>query len=150
MDPNHRTLDFHLGNIVFANNEMTHKSDTDLLSYLGKPDISDVVATSGHALTPRIPRYLVSPSALPSLAKNSQSCSIKVIDFGEASMNGEQRRVRCPLVFRAPEAVLTSQCDTQADIWSLGCTVLHPMYEFEGSLLNRGTGFRADRRVSAF
>jgi len=129
---------------------MTHKSDTDLLKYLGKPSISDVVATSGHALTPRIPRYLVFPSSLPSLAKDSESCNIKMIDFGEALMDGEQRRIHCPLVFRAPEAVLTSQWGIKADIWSLGCTVSHLMYEFAGSLLSPGTDFRADRRVSSF
>jgi serine/threonine protein kinase len=31
--------------------------------------------------------------------------------------------MRCPLPFRAPEAVITGSWDIEADIWSLGCTV---------------------------
>lgn len=73
-----------------------------------------------------------------------------MIDFGEALMDGEQRRTHCSLVFRVSEAVLTFQWGIKADIWSLGCTVLHLMYEFAGSLISPGTDFRADRRVFFF
>lgn len=129
---------------------MSHRSDTDLLKCLGKPSTSDVIAISGHALTPRIPRYLVLPSSLPSLAKGSKSCHIKVVDFGEAIMDGERRRIHCPLVFRAPEAVITSQWGMQADIWSLGCTVSHLFNGFPGPLLTDSTDIRANRRISSF
>ncbi len=48
---------------------------------------------------------------------------VKIVDFGEAFLHGQHRQIRCPLVFRAPEAILNTQRDLQADIWSLGCTV---------------------------
>lgn len=54
------------------------------------------------------------------MARDFESCQVKLVDFGEAFLVGQQRQIRCPLVFRAPETVLTSQWDLQADIWSLG------------------------------
>lgn len=81
------------------------------------------MASSGYSLTAQIPKYLVLPTSSPSMARDFESCQVKLVDFGEAFLVGQQRQIRCPLVFRAPEAVLTSQWDLQADIWSLGCTV---------------------------
>ena len=59
------------------------------------------------------------------MALDFENCQVKLIDFEEAFLVGQQRQIRCPLVFRAPEAVLTSQWDLRADIWSLGCTALY-------------------------
>ncbi len=61
--------------------------------------------------------------SLPSSARDAGNCLVKIIDFGEACLHGQQRQIHCPLVFRAPEVVLTTQWDVRADIWSLGCTV---------------------------
>ncbi|KAL9125156.1 MAG: hypothetical protein Q9217_005595 [Psora testacea] len=113
--------DLHHGNIVFANTITS--SDTDLLKTLGEPQISNVIPSSGYSLTVQVPKYLVLPALFPSVARDSESCQVKLIDFGEAFLVGQQRQIRCPLVFRAPEVVLTSQWDLQVDIWSLGCTI---------------------------
>lgn len=48
---------------------------------------------------------------------------MKRVDFGEVYLLGQQRQIRCPLVFRAPEAVLTSHWALRVDIASLGCTI---------------------------
>ena len=109
------------------------------------------MATSGHFLTPQIPKYLVAPTSFSSLARDSKSCQVKVIDFGEAFLHGQQRQIRCPLVFRAPEAVLTSQWDLRADVWSLGCTVCHLFCsDSRDFLLADSIDIRADRRIPSF
>ena len=64
------------------------------------------------------------------MARDSKSYQVKLVDFGEAFLLGQQRQIYCPLVFRAPEAVLTSHWDMRADIWSLGCTVSRLLYIF--------------------
>ena len=141
--------DLHPGNIVFANTT-SHQSDIDLLGSLGEPKTSDIVASSGYSLTAQVPKYLVLPTSSPSMARDSESCQVKLVDFGEAFLVGEQRQIRCPLVFRAPEAVLTSQWDLQADIWSLGCTVLRLLLIILSFLLINGEDIRAGRRIPSF
>lgn len=116
-------LDLHPGNIVLANTMTPHRCDTDVSRSVGTPTTSDVIATPGHPLTPQVPKYLVVSTSFPSLAQDPKNCHMKIVDFGEAFLPGQRRQVRCPLIFRAPEAVLTSEWDLQADIWSLGCTV---------------------------
>ena len=68
-----------------------HQSEKDLVKSLGKPNISDVKATSGYALTPQIPKYLVLPASFPSSVQKSESCHVKIIDFGQAFLHGQQR-----------------------------------------------------------
>ena len=102
-----------------------YQPDTDLLESMGEPKISDVVPSSGSSLTAQAPKYLVLPTSCPSAAQDPKDWQVKLIDFGEAFLVGQQRQIRCPLVFRAPEVVLTSQWDLRIDIWSLGCTVLY-------------------------
>ena len=97
---------------------------------MGEPEIGDITASYGYSLTAQVPKYLVLPASYSSVARGSKSYQVKLVDFGEAFLLGEQRQVRCPLVFQAPEAVLTSHWDQRADIWSLGCTVSRLLYIF--------------------
>ncbi len=70
------------------------------------------------------------------MAPDPDTCHVKLVDFGEAFLPGQrQRQIRCPLVFRAPEAVLASQWDLQSDMWSLACTVLGLLLIVFGSSL---------------
>ena len=85
--------------------------------------MSDFMPSYGLSLTAQVPKYLVLPTSLPFKARDSESCQVKLIDFGEAFLVGQQRQIHCPLVFWAPKVVLTSRWDLQVDIWSLGCTV---------------------------
>ena len=116
-------LDLHPSNIVFTNTTRSSLSDADFLESLGKPEIGSVTASCGYSLTPSVPNYLVLPTSFPSLVPDPKNCHVKIVDFGEAFLDGQQRRIHCPLVFRAPEIVLTTQWDLQADIWTLGCTI---------------------------
>lgn len=151
LDANWRApLDLHPGNILFANTTTLCPSDTDLLGTLGKPKISDVVASSGYSLTAQVPKYLVLPTSSSSVARDLKSCQVKLVDFGEAFLLGQQRQNRCLLVFRAPEAVLSSHWDLRSDIWSLGCTVLRLLHIISRFPLTDGKDIRADRRIPSF
>ena len=143
--------DLHPGNIVFADT-ISHQSDADLLRSIGEPKTSDVIASSGYSLTAQVPKYLVLPASRPAAAQDSKSCQVKLVDFGEAFLVGQQQRqIRCPLVFRAPEVVLTSQWDLQIDIWSLACTVLLLFaHRVNVALLISGEDIRAGRRIPSF
>lgn len=142
--------DLHPGNIIFADMTTVPQSDTDLMTSIGKPETGDVMVTWGYSLTPQVPKYLVSPTSVPSPALDARSCLVKIVDFGEAFMGGQERRTRGPLVFRAPEAILTTQRDLQADIWSLGCTVCASYAAFQDLLLIGVKDIRADRRIPSF
>ena len=92
-----------------------------LLAYLKKPQIADVMVTYGTSLPPRDPRNLVCPTSLPSPLRDIGL--VRIIDFGEASLQGQGSRIHIPLVFQAPEIIFTSQQDFRTDVWSLACTV---------------------------
>ena len=115
--------DLHPGNVVFANTTQQDLSDTDFIMSLGKPRTDDVMATYGASLTPRIPRYLVWPTSLLSPAREVGDALVKIVDFGEASLQGQPSKTHSLLVFRAPETIFASQQDLQTDVWSLACTV---------------------------
>lgn len=101
------------------------KSAEEIVALMDAPATGDVRASHGEKLTNRLPQYLVLPSAIPQ-PKLLTDCKVKVIDLGSAFFSDHQpstMKMRCPLPFRAPEAVITSQWNKEADIWSLGCTV---------------------------
>ncbi|KJX99875.1 protein kinase [Zymoseptoria brevis] len=114
--------DLHPGNILLPCDDRFKHPDSEAVRALGLPTKGDVHATS---YTSSLPRYMVRPISLPLAIGSSNSCTFKVIDFGSSFRSGlnPSPRMRCPLPFRAPEAVLTRQWDKPADIWSLGCTI---------------------------
>jgi len=116
------TLDLHPGNIALVDRTTTSKRLVDeVFRSMGAPVTAEV---RGTALCSHLPHYLVLPSALPLSPGLSNNCKVKIIDFGSAFLSGEPSpKMRCPLPFRAPEAVITGSWDVEADIWSLGCTV---------------------------
>ena len=85
------------------------------------------------------------------MARDFESGQVKLVDFGEAFLPGQQQRqIRCPLVSRAPEAVLTSHWDLRADIWSIGCTVSRLLFVILRFLLINDKDIRTDRGVPSF
>lgn len=103
--------------------ELPHNSKASLFATLCKPLTADVMAASGHSTTLHLPKYLVSPTSLQMPGPNAEDCLIKIMDFGEAGLGEQRRKVNCPLVIRAPETLLNATWDMRADIWSLACTV---------------------------
>jgi serine/threonine protein kinase len=88
---------------------------------MGAPVTAEVRGTNVGS---HLPQYLVLPSTLPLSPGLSNNCRVKIIDFGSAFTSGDPSpKMRCPLPFQAPEAVITGSWDVEADIWSLGCTV---------------------------
>ena len=101
------------------------KSAEDIVASMGAPVTAEVRVSYGKGLGNHVPRYLVLPSPLPQ-PKSLEDCKVKLVDFGSSFFSGHQSStagMRCPLPFRAPEAVITRQWNKEADIWSLGCTV---------------------------
>jgi serine/threonine protein kinase len=116
-------IDLHPRNIVFATTQMSQKNDDDLLIEMNKPETGNVHAEPGHSLTPHLPRYLVSATSLPIPLMELDTFHVKLVDLGQAFLHGQMREIRCPLVFRAPEVILSDLWGPEVDIWSLGCTV---------------------------
>jgi serine/threonine protein kinase len=114
--------DLHPGNILLPCDDHFRQPDSEALKSLGSPEREAIHVTP---YTPSLPRYMVRSISLPLVPRTAKACSFKVIDFGSSFVSGlgTAPQMRCPLPFRAPEALLTGHFDSSADIWSLGCTV---------------------------
>jgi len=120
-------LDLHPGNIVLVDQAVSKQSTDDILRSMCSPLTALVQAAHGKGITSHLPQYLVLPSTLPLPPELSNNCRVKIIDFGSAFLSGDPSpKMRSPLPYRAPEAVMTGSWDAEADIWSLGCTVRRP------------------------
>jgi len=107
---------------------VSRESDGNIQRSLPTPSTGIVVATDCHPLTAQLPRYLVDPISIPVYCSDHRTC-VKILNFGQACLNGKQREIHCHLAFRAPETILTSLWNVKIDIWSLGCRV-HPSLKF--------------------
>lgn len=114
-------VDLHPGNVLFARDKLTKQPHTDISKAIGRAARADVHATHYSA---SLPRYMVEPFSFPSSSYRDGEPSFKLIDFGSSFFAGHPPpKMRCPLPFRAPEAVILRDWGMAADIWSLGCTV---------------------------
>lgn len=93
------------------------------MDVLGTPERADVHAVRGASLGSQLPSYLVAPVSLRSMPKPQAGYQFKIIDFGSSHTTDEMPQIHCPLVFRPPEALFDHEWGTEADVWSLGCTV---------------------------
>lgn len=84
------------------------------------------VETVDGSLTAQAPRYQVE-SARTKYVDGNPPC-VKVIDFGKKYVHGTHYGVSIPFKYKAPEVIFSSHFGPSADIWSLGCTVLTPVY----------------------
>ncbi|KAM0696774.1 hypothetical protein Q7P36_004023 [Cladosporium allicinum] len=113
--------DIHPGNIVLVDESVSKMSAEDVLRSMDSPETAEV---RGYAIGKHTPQYLVLPSTLPPSAGLPSNCNVKIVDFGSAFISGEASpKMRYPLPFRAPEAVITGSWDVEADVWSLGCMI---------------------------
>lgn len=98
-------LDLHPGNIVLVDQTISERMVGDIFGSMDSPVTGEV---HGGALDNPLPRYLVLPSALPLDSDLSKNRKMKLIDFGSAFLSGDSLpKMRCPLPFRAPVAVMT-------------------------------------------
>ncbi|KAL8734045.1 MAG: hypothetical protein Q9166_001806 [cf. Caloplaca sp. 2 TL-2023] len=110
-------------NIVYTPSPEVCQMGEDIMRALGPTETGDVNTCYGHLWTHRMPRYQVASASLPSSAGKPGDYSIKLVDFGRASLPGETFENLCSFVYRAPEGLLTHDWGMEADIWSLGCTM---------------------------
>ena len=140
-------LDLHPGNIVLADRTISKRPAGEIIQLMGAPVTAEV---RGTALGRYMPQYLVLPSTLPLSPELSNNCKVKIIDFGSALLSGDPSpKMRFPLPFRAPEAVITGSWDVEADIWSLGCTVREQPFSNSQYMADISSDLRPDRRLSA-
>ncbi|GAB1733419.1 hypothetical protein NU195Hw_g8980t1 [Hortaea werneckii] len=131
--------DLHPGNVLFAGDKLTKQPHTDISKAIGRAARADVHATHYSA---SLPKYMVEPFSFPSSSYRDGEPSFKLIDFGSSFFAGQPPpKMRCPLPFRAPEAVILRDWGMAADIWSLGCTIFslvvgYPPFD---SMLNNET-----------
>ncbi|KAI9670219.1 MAG: hypothetical protein M1831_006433 [Alyxoria varia] len=112
--------DLHSGNIMVSPGQDGFRDPTVLDSF-PRPSKSDIQALPGVQLSKSLPLYLVDSVCLPQL--QSTRPHVKLCDFGEAfQFRNPPKDVRTPLIFRAPEVLLGSTCDSRMDIWALACT----------------------------
>ncbi|KAL8713673.1 MAG: hypothetical protein Q9220_002199 [cf. Caloplaca sp. 1 TL-2023] len=112
--------DLHPGNIVFGLPSTAYETENAVMAALGKPEVGDI---SGYAVSSRLPNYLVASASFPIPLLDTGGPILKVIDFGGAHLPGDKPLVRCPLIFRPPEALFDGEWGVKADVWTLGCTV---------------------------
>ncbi|GAB1744227.1 hypothetical protein NU219Hw_g1380t1 [Hortaea werneckii] len=115
--------DLHPGNVLFAGDRFNAQLNTDISKVMGRSIRADVHATH---YSPSLPKYMVEPFSFPPSSYQYQDGepSFKLIDFGSSFFLGQTPpKMRCPLPFRAPEAVVQRDWGMAADMWSLGCTI---------------------------
>ncbi|RMX87560.1 hypothetical protein D0869_02274 [Hortaea werneckii] len=114
-------IDLHPGNVLFAGDKLTKQPHIDISKVIGRPVRADVHVTHYSA---SLPKYMIEPISFPPSSYRDGKPSFKLIDFGSSFFLGQTPpKMRCPLPFRAPEAVMKRDWGMAADIWSLGCTV---------------------------
>lgn len=142
-----RNSDLHPGNVVLVDQTISKIPTDEILRSMDAPVTAEV---RGTTLGSHLPQYLVLPSTLPLSPELSNNCEVKIIDFGSAFLSGDPLpKMRCPLPFRAPEAVITESWDVEADIWSLGCTVREQSFSNSQYMADAQSDLRLDRRLSA-
>ncbi|PNS14830.1 hypothetical protein CAC42_2059 [Sphaceloma murrayae] len=114
--------DLYPGNILVTT-EHEALQQANILNELPLLSRGDVHALPGHRLTPHLPPYLVEPVDFP-LDTSGRSLHARIIDFGQLFLVGTTpKRIRTPLVFRAPELLLDHLWDHRIDMWALACTI---------------------------
>lgn len=71
-----------------------------------------------------LPRFIVEPVSFHTTPLSGR-IHATLIDFEQAFLRTDPSlaTVRTPLIFRAPETLLSSKWDLRIDIWSLACTI---------------------------
>ena len=98
-------------------------SDKELLTSLGRPRITDVMTTNGTSLHPQVPKHLVCPTSLPTPARKVRPVMVKIVDFGEAFLQGHESNVHTLLILQAPETMFKSKQNLRTNVSSIACTV---------------------------
>ncbi|KAG6871186.1 hypothetical protein C0992_011547, partial [Termitomyces sp. T32_za158] len=121
--------DLHHHNILFEIPDFHSWSVEKVYHYLGEPKKKPVERMDGAPITPAAPSYVVMPSDLLQLAGlicDSNDCSIKITDFGEAFLTSDPEKPfpNIPIALAAPEIIFhDSNISSKVDIWSLGCLI---------------------------
>lgn len=127
-------LDLHSNNISFQFPNIDSWTIEQIHEHFGEPRINEVSRLDDQPLGPEVPSYTVGPAYLGSPGEGLTK-KIKIVDFGEASFSGEQRRkLYTPILLQPPELFFSENVGLPADIWALACTIFdtfsyHSLFE---------------------
>ncbi|KAI1167962.1 kinase-like protein [Nemania serpens] len=117
--------DLHTNNIAFALPNLASLDESQFYKKFGRPKTLPLRRLDGKALTARVPKYTVEPISffdLDGLREELRTCTVKIIDFGEAFFRSQSAAaVNTPLTLRPPEAIFDDWVDYRVDRWSMGC-----------------------------
>ena len=82
-----------------------------------------MVRLDGQPIDDSLPRQLVDVAAWEDWIEEDEE-DIRVIDFGQASMHGQEpERLAQPEGLIVPESILTNTFDYRMDLWHIGIVV---------------------------
>ncbi|KAL8779176.1 MAG: hypothetical protein Q9213_007062 [Squamulea squamosa] len=110
--------------LLFKPSRVNYLNDSGILKVLDHPETGKIGAKYGYTDLWRAPKYLVASTSMLSPVGNCGGYTTKLIGYDSACLIGQKRENRSPLMYRAPEAVMTPFWGMQADIWSLACTMM--------------------------
>lgn len=125
-------LDLHAGNILIQLPSVDGLTVDELYHRLGSPRTQDVKLSSGKPLSAAFPPYEVenvfTGLYVPCERVTTESCRIRVCDFGEAYLAAETKRFRshAPMPMAPPESIFEAPdqaLEYSSDIWTLACTI---------------------------
>lgn len=99
-------------------------SDPDSLKDIGAPELTDISELADRWPDYNFPRHIPEPAELPNPAVAGQ-VHATLIDFEQSFLRTDKTLVKVctPLVFRAPETLLSSTWDLRMDVWALAGTI---------------------------
>ncbi|KAF5310126.1 hypothetical protein D9619_010370 [Psilocybe cf. subviscida] len=121
--------DLNMGNILLTSPKLSSLSNDDVEHYFGQ--VAKFVVKDGVEgvwKPPHAPQYIVcAPDPLPLLElclSDPANVHVKLCDFSESSIvtpDGQPKKMNMPLMFRAPEVILTKPLmpALSTDIWAL-------------------------------
>ena len=110
-------------NIAFTCGKLSQATKEDLFSVLGQPEVDNLVRLDGQPIKDSLPKQLVNVADWENWIEEYEE-DLRVIDFGEAFMQGEEpERLAQPAGMQVPESIFTDTLDYRMDLWRIGIVV---------------------------
>ena len=110
-------------NIAFTCGQLSQATKEDLFSVLGQPEVDNLIRLDGQPINNNLPKQIVNVATWGDWTEGYEE-DLRVIDFGEAFMHGEEpERLAQPGALRVPESIFTDTLDYRLDLWRTGIVV---------------------------
>ncbi|TKX25988.1 protein kinase domain-containing protein 10 [Elsinoe australis] len=108
---------------AFSDTKIQRLTESEVLQYVGEPELWPITSSDGSPRAPGVPRYHVWPlaSAEPDLDDEPQ---VKLLDFGNSFFSDQPpANLSVPMSYCPPEVALGVALDHRVDFWALGCLI---------------------------